>query len=238
MFLPIHPPLAVFDKTLLIPFAGIGGVIVYFTAAYFFRARRAQELESLARGLGIAFRREGSGEDKQLMAGSCLGIGLYNHVRNVIEPVPTDGLDMKVFDYSYSFKTGRNLDTATQTVVHVRSPLQRLPSFLLRPRSSLAKLGQVLGVGPDINFEGAPAFNSMFLLRGGNETVIRQLFTPAAIRYFEQLPGISVGGSGDALVVYRDRKLAKPKDIPERLAEARAIARVLSATSSPSPAPV
>ena len=237
MFLPVHPLLAVFDKTLLIPFVGIGGVVVYFTAAYFLRARRAQELESLARRLGISFRREGSNADKQLMAESSLGIGIYNHVRNVIEPVPTDGLDIKVFDYSYSFKTGRNLDTATQTVVHVRWPLLRLPSFLLRPKSSLAKLGQVLGAAPDINLASAPGFNSMFLLRGGNETVIRQLFTPAVIRHFEQLPGISVGGSGDALVVYRDRKLARPNNFPARLAEARAIALVLSATSSPSPAP-
>ena len=237
MFLPVHPLLAVFDKTLLIPFFGIGGVVVYFTAAYFLRARRAQELESLARRLGISFRREGSNADKQLMAESPLGVGIYNHVRNVLEPVPTDGLDMKVFDYSYSFKTGRNLDTATQTVVHVRWPLLRLPSFLFRPKSSLAKLGQVLGAAPDINLASAPGFNSMFLLRGGNETVIRQLFTPAVIRHFEQLPGISIGGSGDALVVYRDRKLAKPKEFPERLAEARAIALVLSATSSPSPAP-
>jgi hypothetical protein len=171
------------------------------------------------------------------MAGSALGIGIYNHVRNLIEPAPTDDLNIKVCDYSYSFKTGRNLDTATQTVVHLRSPLLRLPSFLLRPKSSLAKLGQALGAAPDINFEGAPAFNSMFLLRGGNETAIRQLFTPAVIRHFEQLPGISVGGSGGALVVYRDRKLAKPKDFPERLAEARAIALVLSTASSPSPAP-
>jgi hypothetical protein len=95
----------------------------------------------------------------------------------------------------------------------------------------------VLGAAPDIDLASASGFNSMFLLRGGNETVIRQLFTPAVIRHFEQLPGISVGGSGDALVVYRDRTLAKPNDFPERLAEARAIALVLSATSSPSPAP-
>jgi hypothetical protein len=87
----------------------------------------------------------------------------------------------------------------------------------------------MLGAAPDINLASAPGFNSMFLLRGENETAIRQLFTPAVIRQFEQLPGISVGGSGDALVVYRDRKLAKPKDFPARLAEARAIALTLSA---------
>jgi len=223
--------IATFDKTLLVPFIGIGGVAVYFVAAYFLRARRTQDLESLAKQLGFTFRREGSSEDKQLMAGSALGIGIYNHVRNVIEPIPTDGISMKVFDYSYSFKTGRNLDTATQTVVHLRSRLLRLPSFLLRPKSSLAKLGQMLGAAPDINLESAPGFNSMFLLRGENETVIRQLFTPTVVRHFEQLPGISVGGSGDALVVYRDRKLAKPKDFLERLAEARTIALALSAVT-------
>jgi len=223
--------IATFDKTLLVPFIGIGGVAVYFVAAYFLKARRAQDLESHAKRLGFDFRREGSSEDKQLMAGSALGIGIYNHVRNVVEPVPTDDLDMKVFDYSYSFKTGRNLDTATQTVVHLRSPLLQLPSFFLRPKSRLAKLGQGLGAAPDINLASAPEFNSMFQLRGENETVIRQLFTPAIIRHFEQLPGISVGGSGAAVVVYRDRKLAKPRDFPERLAEARAIALVLSAVT-------
>jgi hypothetical protein len=221
--------IAVFDQTLLIPLVGIGGVAIYFAAVYFLKGRRAQKLESLAKQLRVAFRREGSSEDNRLMASSCLGVGMYNHVRNVIEPVPMEGLDMKVFDYSYSFKTGRNLDTAIQTVVHLRSPFLQLPSFLLRPKSRLSKLGQVLGAAPDINLESAPQFNNMFRLRGGNETVIRQLFTPAVIRHFEQLSGISVGGSGDTLVVYRDRKLAKPKDFPERLAEARAIALTLSA---------
>jgi hypothetical protein len=226
--------IAAFDQTLLIPLVGIGGVAVYFAAAYFRKGRRAQELESLAARLRFAFRREGSSEDKQCMAESSLGIGIYNHVRNVIEPVPADDLNMKVLDYSYSFKTGRNLDTAIQTVVHLRSPPLRLPSFLLRPKSSMAKLGQLLGAAPDINLASAPVFSSMFLLRGENETTIRQLFTTAVIRHFEQLPGISVGGGGDAMIVYRDRRLAKPKDFPQRLAEARGIALALSAASSQS----
>jgi hypothetical protein len=228
--------MAAFDQTLLIPLVGIGGVAVYFAATYFQKARRAQKLESLAARLRFAFRREGSSEDKQCMAKSSLGIGVYNHVRNVIEPVPADDLDMKAFDYSYSFKTGRNLDTATQTVVHLRSPLLRLPSFLLRPKSSLAKLGQLLGAPLDINLPTAPGFNSMFLLRGERETTIRELFTPAVIRHFEQLPGISIGGGGDALIVYRDRQRAKPGDFLKRLAEAKGIALALIVASQPVPA--
>lgn len=236
MLLTIPRLIAVFDKTLLIPLVGIGGVGVYFAAAYFLRERRGRELESLAERLRFAFRREGSNEDKQLMARSSLGIGIYNHVRNVVGPVQADDSSMKVFDYSYSFKSGRNLDTATQTVVHLCSPLLRLPSFLLRPKSSLSKIGQLLGT-PDINLASAPRFNSMFLLRGENETMIRQLFTPAVIRHFERLPGISVGGGGDALIVYRDRQLAKPEAFPQRLAEAGAIAVAFSAASSQPPAP-
>jgi len=235
MFLPIHPLLAVFDKTLLVPFVGIGGVAVYFAAAGLLRRQRVKNLKSLAARLHSAFRLEGSREDKELMAGSCLGIGLYNHVRNVIEPAPVDGVTMKVFDYSYSFKNGRNLDTATQTVVHLRSPVLQLPSFLLRPKSTLAKIGQSLGA-PGIDLADAPGFNSRFLLRGENEGMVRRSFTPSVIRHFEQLPAICVGGGGDTLVVYRDRKLAKPMDFPERLAEARAIALALSGSCSPSPA--
>jgi hypothetical protein len=132
---------------------------------------------------------------------------------------------MKVFDYSYSFKTGQYLDTATQTVVHLSSPLLRLPSFLLRPKSSLAKIGEALGVA-NIDLTDAPVFNSLFLLRGESEREIRQLFTPGVIKHLEQLPGISVGGGADALVVYRDQ-LAKPEELPQRLAEAKAIALLL-----------
>jgi len=223
--------IAAFDKTLLVPFIGIGGVAVYFVAAYFLKGRRAQKLESLAARLHFGFRREGSSEDKQLMAKSCLGIGIYNHVRNVMEPAPVDGITMKIFDYSYSFKTGQNLDTATQTVVHLRSPVLQLPSFFLRPKSSLAKIGQSLGASA-IDLEDAPGFNSRFLLRGESETMIRKLFTPEVARHFEQLPGISVGGGGDSLVIYRDRRRAKPQDFPQRLAEARAIASVLIAAGS------
>ena len=223
--------IAAFDTTLLVPIIGIGGVAVYFVAAYFLKGRRAQKLESLAVRLHFAFRLEGSREDKELMAKSCLGIGIYNHVRNVMEPAPVDGITTKIFDYSYSFKTGRNLDTATQTVVHLRSPVLQLPSFFLRPKSSLAKIGQLLGA-PGIDLADAPGFNRMFLLRGESETIICQLFTPAVTRHFEQRPGISVGGGGDGLVIYRDRRRAKPQDFPQRLAEARAIASVLTAAGS------
>jgi hypothetical protein len=77
----------------------------------------------------------------------------------------------------------------------------------------------------------------MFLLRGESEAMIRQLFHPGVIRHFEQLPGISVGGGTDALVVYRDRQQAKPKDFPQRLVEAREIALALRAAGSSSPGP-
>jgi hypothetical protein len=236
MFSIIPTVIAAFDKTLLIPFIGIGSVALYFAAAYLLGKRRAQRLESLAKRLSFAFRREGSSEDNESMAKSCLGIGMYNHVRNVVEPVPAEEWNIKVFDYSYSFKAGRNLDTATQTVVHVRSPSLRLPSFLLKPKSSLAKVGQLLGA-PDTNLPAAPRFNSTFLLRGESELVIRQLFTSAVIQHFEKLPGISVGGAGDSLVVYRDRQRARPEDFPRRLAEAREIAVALTAAGSQSPGP-
>ena len=228
--------LAAFDKSLLIPLVGIGGVAVYFAAAALLKKRRAQKLESIAERLHFAFRLEGSSEDKEWMAQSCLGIGLYNHVRNVMEPTPVDDMNLKVFDYSYSFKSGRNLDTATQTVVHLRSPLLRLPSFLLQPQSGLAKIGKFLGA-PGIDLAAAAEFNRMFLLRGESETIIRQLFAPAVTRHFEGLPGISVGGGGDSLVVYRDRQRAKPQDFPQCLAEARAIASALIASGSQPSAP-
>ena len=227
--------LAAFDKSLLIPLIGIGGIAVYFAAAALLGKRRVRKLGSLAERLHFGFRLEGSSEDKELMAKSCLGIGIYPHVRNVMEPVAVDDVTLKVFDYSYSFKTGRNLDTATQTVVHLRSPLLQLPSFLLRPKSSLAKIGQFLGA-PGIDFADEPEFSRLFLLRGESEASIRQLFTPAVIHHFEQLPGISVGGGGDTLVIYRDRQRARPQDFPQRLAEARAIALAFRATGSQLPA--
>jgi len=227
--------LAAFDKTLLIPAVGIGGVAIYFAAKSLFGKRRAGLIESLAHKSGFTFRREGSTEDEELLARSCLGIGRYNHTNNVMEPPSPDDMRMRVLDYAYSFKTGNYLDTATQTVVHVQSPRLRLPSFLLRPESSLAKLGQLMGA-EDINFADAPQFNRMFLLRGENEAVMHILFAPAVIAYCEQLHGISIGGAGDAFVVYRDRQLAAVNDLPERLAEAKALAlRFVAASSQMTP---
>lgn len=236
MFSTVPTLIAALDNTLLIPIVAVAGIATYFAAGHFRGQRRAVKVEAVAKRLGFAFRCEGTPEDKQSMASSCLGIGIYNHVQNVIESLTTDDLKMKALDYSYSFKTGNYLETATQTVGHIQSPRLRLPAFLLRPASRLAKFGQLLGYS-DINFAEAPKFSSMYLLRGENETALRRLFTPALIQHCERLHGISIGGAGDAFVVYRDRQCAKPEDAQKFFAEAKAIALLFVEASSESPPP-
>lgn len=242
MCLAVLTVLATFDKTLLIPIVILAGIGFCFGVSYFLRQRRGALIEALAGRRGFLFRSEGTDDDKQAIANSCFGTSRYSKITNVIEPVTSDDYKTTALDYSYSFKVGNNLDTAIQTVVRIQSPRLCLPAFLLRPASRLAKLGNFLGF-TDIRLANAPKFNSIYLLRGGSESAIQSVFTPAVIQRCEQLRGFSIGGAGESLVIYRDRELAKPRDLEALMAEAKAIALLFaeavsagSATSGAEPA--
>lgn len=109
-----------------------------------------------------------------------------------------------VFDFRYRVGGGRNSRTYRQTVVVFPYMSVNLPAFELRPENLLHKLGATFGY-QDIDFHEYPQFSAKHLLRGHDESSIRQLFDFQLVHAFDGLPGYCVEAAGSCLLVYRHR---------------------------------
>jgi hypothetical protein len=116
-----------------------------------------------------------------------------------------------------------------------------LPPFDLRPEGVLLKIAQSLGM-KDIDFADAPGFSRMYMLRGQDEAAIRQLFTPALLRFCEANRGLWISGAGNLLWFHRENRRAKAVDLDAFVNAAReTVALFINAQSTaaavPPPAP-
>jgi hypothetical protein len=131
----------------------------------------------------------------------------------------TEDLDVAVFDYQYTTGHGKNARTWRTTVVCLRAAGLGVPDFRLRPETFWHRVGTALFGYQDIDFDSHPTFSAAFLLKGPDEEAVRAAFTPAVLEHFEQLPGVSVEGSGDTLVYYRPERRVGPDRVRDLMAE-------------------
>ncbi len=230
-------PLVLAESTeSVLPFVLIVSGLVLVTAVlvgigYFFERRRYKRLAAQATASGFTFRRKGTAADRALLADSYLGArGHSDHTWNVIEAPQVNDFSMTLLEFWYTDGFGKSQKTIMQTVIRMQSPLLELPTFVLRPESLLAKVAQFAGY-QDIDFPDAPQFSKRHLLRGKDEPAIRQLFTPAILRYCEQHPKISVEGSGDRLLVYWERQRLKPANLNTFVDQGKAVAAMFVAST-------
>ncbi len=224
----------------------VSGLVLFIAALFaifiYFDRKRTAAVESRARILGLTFRRKATPEDKQLTAGSSLTtLGHSRHVRNVIELPETDGTRVTLFDYSYVVGSGKSSRNYQQTVTRVQSPKLNLPPFDLRPEGVLLKIAQSLGM-KDIDFADAPGFSRMYMLRGQDEAAIRQLFTPALLRFCEANRGLWISGAGNLLWFHRENRRAKAVDLHAFVNAAHETVALFinaqsTAVAAPTPAP-
>jgi hypothetical protein len=126
-----------------------------------------------------------------------------------------------VFDYLYTTGSGKSQSTHRQTVAALSlGPRAALPAFELRPENILHKIGAALGY-QDIDFPDYPGFSSHFLVRGKDESAVRELLDGTVIEAVENSKGICIEGTGPWLVIYRAGRRADPTRIADFLEEAR-----------------
>ncbi|MHB0959377.1 MAG: hypothetical protein ACYC6N_07120 [Pirellulaceae bacterium] len=207
----IPPPLLIFGAVMaLVAFGGV--------ASYMSEKKRRTAVGSVAQQLGLSFAEEGGPE--LLSALSDLPLfsrGRAKRITNLIQG-ETDEMSMGIFDYRYTTGSGKNSHTYRQTVAFFRSPGRDLPQFELKPQSFLHGIGKMFGY-QDIDFQSHPKFSRTFVLRGTNETQVREVFTADVLSFFESKPSISVEAQGHDLILYRPSKRVKPDELHELMAE-------------------
>jgi hypothetical protein len=130
--------------------------------------------------------------------------------RRIVNVMRTDVEDIAVsiFDYRFTTGSGKQSHTHRQTVALFEAEQIRLPRFTLRPEGLFHKLGSFLGY-QDIDFAGHPSFSDAYLLQGGDEARIREVFTDTVLSYYARRADLCTEGQGQQIVYYRaDQQIA------------------------------
>ncbi len=211
MGLDIPIPVIVFGGIALL--VGLG-----MAAGVYYEKKRREALQRMADELGLTFYGDGDpGLIAEISDLPLFSKGRSRRLTNLILG-ETDETTMGVFDYRYTVGSGKNSQTYRQTVAFFRSGDLKLPVFEMRPQSFFHGIGKMFGY-QDIDFETHRNFSRAFILRGPNETHVRQFFRPTVLEYFERNQGVCVEGRLHDVVFYRHGKRVKPEQIKELMNE-------------------
>ena len=199
----------------------VGGILTLIFN--YFEQERTKKIEELARTHGFTFRPTPTAADRELPVGCYLAeTGRDPAVSNVLEVARTDELNFVLFEYEYTVGYGKSRHTTHQTIARMRSPLLKLPSFLLFPETIFSKIAVVFGQ-TDVNFEDSPEFSGQYILRGGDEAALRRIFSPALRQALTPLEHLTIEGADDVLFIFRPDRRIKPEDLVTRIEEDKKI---------------
>lgn len=201
--------------SLVIALAVVGFIVLIALLVFYSvkkEKQRTKDLQERAGGLNLAFFPQDELNLKESLGQMHLFTqGRSRRLTNVIQ-AGTDDVDIYIFDYQYTTGGGNSSSTWRQTVMLFRSASLQLPTFALRPENVFHKIGSAFGM-QDIDFDAFPDFSEKYLLKGPDETVVRDLFGENVLYTFEQNPGYCVEGRDGDLIVYRSSKRVPPDQI-------------------------
>ena len=115
-----------------------------------------------------------------------------------------------IFDYRYLKWAGKSSRRIEQTVFFLESRKLGLPEFYMQPEHFFHKIGEIMGLTEDIDFEGHIDFSYNYRLTGDDETYIRHSFKEDILRFFAIEKGWSMEGLGFYMLFYKKNKILKP----------------------------
>jgi hypothetical protein len=183
-----------------------GGLVIGLVVwALHTEKKRVAAMREFAEGLSLEFF-ESSPEE---LATKLVRFQLFNNGRNRITKNvilgKTDIASIAIFDYQYTTGSGKNQSTFNQTVVAMESESLKLPNFTMRPENFFDRVGSALGF-QDIDFDNHSRFSELFVLKGGDETAIREFFDTKILDFFADRPGICFEGGNEMFIYYRGGK--------------------------------
>jgi hypothetical protein len=187
----------------------VGGIIY---GSYVAEKKRAEAFQRVAGEMGFDFLPKGDATFFQSLSGFHLFSQGHSKRHSNLMRGRTQDLEVAIFDYRYVTGSGKHSHTWNHTVIAFRFEGAALPDFSLRPESFGHRIEAWFG-RQDIDFETHARFSRQYLLRGTQESAIRELFSPTVLDFFEQKPGLSTEGGGNMLLFYRHAKRVRPDAI-------------------------
>ena len=196
-------------------------ILAVLAGLFFYSQRkRLKDLKRVAGELGLQF---GSDEGKVSLPDQAFEeLPLFQRAHGWSNFMLGRRATGAVFLADVLLKGGRNSYTQTVACFHIAE--RRLPAFELSPELWAHKIAQAFGY-KDIDFESSPEFSKTYLLRGPDETAVRELFRADLLHFFTGEKGWTVEGEGDWLCVYRYARTVSPKDLRSFLDQTEAVAQ-------------
>ena len=192
------------------------------------RKKRTADLKDIANSLGFVFTSKvGSGFiEKMEIFYLYSRTGSNPEIRNLMTG-KKDGQQISIFDFHYTIGDQKVSTRYSQSVILVESDQLNLPFFILRPESFLDKIGTLFG-GQDIDFSSNPRFSDHYLLRGEEESRIRETFSSDVIAYFEENHGVYTEGHENKLLFFvgMGKDLNSADKVPDLLNQGMETCRV------------
>jgi hypothetical protein len=186
------------------------GILVF---SFYYEKKRSEQLKEFAGSHGFIFYPEGNQEMiNSLQDFELFKRGRSKKIKNLMFKQPTDAIKQFLFDYKFTTGSGRNSSTHKYTILVYQSDLLELPAFYMRPENLFDKIGSKFGF-EDIDFPAYEGFSENYMLKGKNETAIRQFFGERIFRYFESEKKVTVEGNLNTLVIYSSDRRKKPDDL-------------------------
>lgn len=208
----------------LIPYF-IGLAACMLLVGYIYEKKRTEALALIANSLSFSFSKVGREVTEHKHRNFQLfSKGRSRKIKNEMWG-KRNGNDVSIFGYQYTEGHGKNSTTYKQTVVSMDCSKLKFPSFELKPENTLHKIGQIFGY-QDIDFASFPTFSKKYLLRGADESEIRQLFTAQVIHFFESNQNLCIEAHDSTLIFYKPFKRCKPGEIVEFIEEGQSVQQV------------
>ncbi len=151
--------------------------------------KRQQDMAVIAQELKLTFYPKGDNSLSPLLSQlEFFSYGQHRRVRNLMKGTMQKSghkFAVAIFDYYYTVGHGKQVDTLGQTVLLFYDESLQLPGFSLRPEHLFDKFANILGF-VDINFREFPTFSKHYRLQGKPEKLVRELFQPNLLKFYER----------------------------------------------------
>lgn len=205
----------------------IGLVVCVILIGYYYEKKRTEALKLIAKNLHFSFSKVG----RDLTEHKHQNFQLFSkgHGKKVKNEMwgNRNSIDVSIFGYQYTEGHGKHSSTYNQTVVSMDCNKLKFPLFELKPENTFHKIGQIFGY-QDIDFENFPDFSKNYLLRGEDESKIRQLFTSRVINFFESNNDLCIEAQNNTLILYKPSNRCKPEEIARFIEEGQKVQQIFS----------
>ena len=119
----------------------------------------------------------------------------------------------EIFDVTFQEGALIGVETYRTTVqiIHIK---KKLPTFTLEREEVLDRMMSLAGY-EESGFKVFTDFSRKFVLKGLDESTIRNFFTPKMIAFFESEDIYHLESNGEALFIFKYLRLASPHNIEE-----------------------